>query len=180
MGEHWINSWITEEPDPTDRGKIHFTLQIKTVMAGDSAPRYDMIRKTTSKLISEELMDEMSEDRVPGEEPQGRGDGVSEEQLYHRIAEKIDSGPLGAPKAGDSFSRAFIDYLKLLYNPEEANLVQHLEMPMKFKQAAEVAEATGRDEEEVKEVLDTEEAHKIIDACDNLTLVPCPCRGSES
>ena len=185
---------------------------------------------------------------------------MSEEQTYYRIAEKIDSGPLGAPKAGDSYSGAFIDYLKLLYTPEEAELVQHLEMPMKFKPAAEVAEAAGRDESEVKEVLDglagkgyvmgfggtyafpviasivnlhnfsqevgpddlkaarlyqdffirdgfykyyesseegtpimrvipvesavehdqkildTEEAHKIIDACDNLTLVPCPCR----
>ena len=185
---------------------------------------------------------------------------MSEEQLYYRIAEKIDSGPLGAPKAGDSFSGAFIDYLKLLYTTEEAELVQHLQMPMKFKPAAEVAGAAGRDEADVKEVLnslanrgrimgfggmyafpviasivnlhnfseevgpddleaanlyqqffirdgfykyyesseegtpimrvipvesavehdqkvlDTEEAHKIIDACDNLTLVPCPCR----
>jgi len=185
---------------------------------------------------------------------------VSEDTLYHRIAEKIDSCPQGAPKVGDSFSKAFIDYLKLLYTPREAELVQQLEMPMSFKPAAEVAQAAGRDEGEVKEVLDglaargyimgfggtyalpvisslvnlhnfseemgprdleaarlyqhffiregfykyyesseegtpimrvipveeavehgqrildTEEAHKIIDSCDNLALVPCPCR----
>jgi len=69
-GEHWINGWITEEPDPTDRGKIHATLQLKTVMAGDSAPRYDLIRHSTSKLIPEELMDEISEERLPQDEPE--------------------------------------------------------------------------------------------------------------
>jgi len=179
---------------------------------------------------------------------------------YNRIADKIDSGPLRAPKAGSSYSEAFIAYLRLIYTPEEAELVQHLEMPMKFKSAAEVAEAAGKDEDEVRaildglarkgrvmgfggaytlpviasivnmhnfkekieaddleaarlyqrffiedgfykyyesseagtpimrvipvraavehdqRILDTEEAHDIIDACDNLMLVPCPCR----
>jgi electron transport complex protein RnfB len=179
---------------------------------------------------------------------------------YYRIADKIDSGPLRAPRAGSSYSEAFIAFLRLIYDPEEAELVQYLEMPMKFKSAREVAEAAGRDEAEVRAVLDglaakgrvmgfggsytfpviasivnmhnfreeieegdleaallyqeffiedgfyryyesseagtpimrvipvrtavehgqkmlgSEEAHDIIDACDNLILVPCPCR----
>jgi len=183
-----------------------------------------------------------------------------ETDVYFRIADKIDTGPLGAPKAGGSYSEAFIGYLRLLYTQEEAEVVQHLEMPMKFKGALEVAEAAGREGPEVKEVLDrlagrgsvmgfggsyslpviasilnmhnfteevgagdleaarlyqkyfiedgfyryyessetgtpimrvipvraavqhgqrlleSEEAHDIIDACENPMLVPCPCR----
>jgi len=44
---------------------------------------------------------------------------------YLKIAEHFDEGPLGAPKAGGAFSKAFIEYLKLLYKPGEAELVQH-------------------------------------------------------
>ncbi len=186
---------------------------------------------------------------------------MSEDTAYIKIMEAIDQGPLTAPKGPDGkFSNAFIDYLKLLYEPEEAELVKHLKMANKFTSATEVSKASGRDKEEVKKVLDSlakkthiigmgemyaipimplllnvhqfreklgeddlkagelyqeffvkegfykyyessekgtplmrvipvnrtldagqkildsEEAHKIIDACTNLTLVPCPCR----
>lgn len=67
-GEYWINSWITEEPDPAEKTKINLTLQIKTAMAGDSAPRYDLIRKYTNELIPQELMEEVSEERLPQDE----------------------------------------------------------------------------------------------------------------
>ena len=158
-----------------------------------------------------------------------------------------------------------MEYLELLYTPEEAELVCHLNPPISlspkyFLTAAQVAEAAGRDEEEVRrildgaaarggivgiggayamptvpllvnahqfseevgpddleasrlyqqyfikggfykyyesseagtplmrvipvmraiefeqKVLDSEEAHRIIDACENISLVPCPCR----
>ncbi len=179
---------------------------------------------------------------------------------FLKIAENIDRGPLGAPRDGDAFSPAFIEYLKLLYTPEEAQIVQHLEMPNKFIPAAEIAGACGSGEKTVVEaleglsrkgyvlglggvyalpeipllvnvhqfsdavrpedlkaselyqqffikdgyyrnyesslkgtpltrvipvehsvenrqkILETEEAHKIIDAQSHLALVPCPCR----
>jgi Pyruvate/2-oxoacid:ferredoxin oxidoreductase delta subunit len=73
---------------------------------------------------------------------------------YLKIAEHFDEGTLGAPKVEGSFSEAFIDYLKLLYTPEEAELVQHLRMMRNFTTAADVASVAGKDEEAVKKVLD--------------------------
>lgn len=186
---------------------------------------------------------------------------MSGEEVYRVIAENIDQGPLTAPRAGSDFSPAFIEYLKLLYSPQEAELVRHLRMGARnFKTAAAVAEACNKTEDEVKavleplarrggvigfggsymlpaipqllnnhqfytevkeddlkaaelyqqffikdgfyryyesskkgtqimrvipvrravrhgqKVLDSEEAHKIIEAVSNIQLVPCPCR----
>jgi len=55
------------------------------------------------------------------------------DEVYPRIAAKIGRGPLGALKAGGNFSPAFIEYLKLLYAPSEAELVQHLEIADRFR-----------------------------------------------
>jgi Pyruvate/2-oxoacid:ferredoxin oxidoreductase delta subunit len=75
-------------------------------------------------------------------------------QTYVRIAESIDRGFQTAPKEGEGLSRAFIAYLELVYTPEEAELVQHLEMfPRPPKTAQEVAEASGQDAAAVDEVL---------------------------
>ena len=48
------------------------------------------------------------------------------ELAYLKIAENVDAGPLTAPKADGDFSKAFVKFLKLLYTPEEADIVQHL------------------------------------------------------
>jgi len=74
--------------------------------------------------------------------------------LYLEIAENIDRGAMGAPRTGDGFSPAFIEYLQLLYTPEEAEIVRHLKMPRQFLQAAEIAEESGRTEREVVEALE--------------------------
>lgn len=79
---------------------------------------------------------------------------MSQDAPYVKIAEHFDEGTLGAPKVGVDFSRAFIDYLKLLYKPEEAEVVQHLRMMKRFTSAAEVAQATGKEEVEVRRILD--------------------------
>jgi Pyruvate/2-oxoacid:ferredoxin oxidoreductase delta subunit len=183
------------------------------------------------------------------------------ELAYLKIAENVDAGPLTAPKADGGFSKAFIKFLKLLYTPEEAELVQHLKMGARSMLSADhLARVTGKSAAEVTDVLEplarqgsiigfggnyglplmplllnhhqftkelgpddieaaqlyqqffikegfykyyessekgtqifrvipvqravepgqrileTEEAHKIIDAVGNLSLVPCPCR----
>jgi Pyruvate/2-oxoacid:ferredoxin oxidoreductase delta subunit len=191
------------------------------------------------------------------------------ESAYLKIAENVDAGPLTAPKANGDFSPAFIRFLKLLYTPGEAEIVQYLTMPAatslaevvaSMLSADDLARAAGKSAVEVTEVLDalvrkgsvigfggnyglplthvlvnqlqftkeigpsdveagqlyqqffikdgfykyyqnsekgsrvvrvipvqrtvrpgqqileTEEAHKIIDGVSNLSLVPCPCR----
>lgn len=75
--------------------------------------------------------------------------------LYQRIAEKIDQNPLGAPKVGNGFSPAFLAYLQLLYSPEEAEIVQHLDLPSRPLTAGQLAQMSGREEEEVKAVLES-------------------------
>lgn len=77
------------------------------------------------------------------------------ESAYRKIAENVDAGPLTAPKADGDFSRAFLDFLKLLYTPEEADLVQHLKMGARSMLGAEdVARMTGRSAPEVTDLLD--------------------------
>jgi Pyruvate/2-oxoacid:ferredoxin oxidoreductase delta subunit len=191
------------------------------------------------------------------------------ELAYLKIAENVDAGPMTAPKANGDFSPAFIRFLKLLYTPGEAEIVQYLKMPVatglaevaeSMLSADNIARAAGKSSAEVTDVLDalarkgsvigfggnyglplmhmlvnqlqftkevgpddleagqlyqqffikdgfykyyensekgtrvvrvipvqrtvrpgqqileTEEAHKIIDGVSNLSLVPCPCR----
>jgi len=66
------------------------------------------------------------------------------DQAYLRIAEYVDKGVQTAPKANGELSKAFIAYLKLVYTPEQAELVQHLPMPpIDWGTAEQVAEASG-------------------------------------
>lgn len=55
-------------------------------------------------------------------------------QDYLRIAENIDNGIQTAPKTDGELSKAFIDFLKIVYTPEEAALVQHLSVHQSKKQ----------------------------------------------
>ena len=75
------------------------------------------------------------------------------EQAYRQIAENVDKNFQTAPKAGDDLSQAFIAYLKIVYTPEEAELVQHLFMPPVFKTLEELADATGKSADDVQNIL---------------------------
>ena len=75
------------------------------------------------------------------------------EQAYVQIAENVDKGFQTAPKAGGELSRAFIAYLKLIYTPEQAELVQYLQMPGNPRTAGQVADASGEDAGGVEEIL---------------------------
>jgi ferredoxin len=75
------------------------------------------------------------------------------DQAHVRIAENVDKGFQTAPKVETELSRAFIAYLKLVYTPEEAELVQHLEMPGNSRTAEQVADASGEDVGRVEEIL---------------------------
>ncbi len=74
---------------------------------------------------------------------------------YTRIAQKIDEQePHTAPKAADgSIHDAFISHLKLVYSPEEAEIVQHLDVLPTFTSAEDVAEASGKSLEYVTGIL---------------------------
>jgi len=94
---------------------------------------------------------------------------------YVLIAQKIDESALGAPKSGNEYSPAFIEYLKLLYTPEEAEVVRYLKMPNKFTPASELARLSGKDEETVKRLLGNVASRRgIIAVGDNYALPHVP------
>jgi len=97
---------------------------------------------------------------------------MNRDDPFVKIAQHFDEGTLGAPKVGGKFSEAFMDYLKLLYKPEEAELVQHLKMLKHFTTAAEVALAAGREEGDVKRVLDGLLARSFIIGLDGIYALP--------
>jgi Na+-translocating ferredoxin:NAD+ oxidoreductase subunit B len=74
------------------------------------------------------------------------------DQVYMKIAENIDKGIQTAPKADGEISKAFLAFLKIVYKPEEAELIQYLEMN-RSKSAQEVADASGQDVTKVIDVL---------------------------
>ncbi|MBL7174411.1 MAG: hypothetical protein ISS66_01180 [Desulfobacteraceae bacterium] len=45
------------------------------------------------------------------------------DQVYVQIAKNIDEGLHTAPKAGGQLSKTFIAFLKIVYTPEEAEMV---------------------------------------------------------
>jgi hypothetical protein len=49
---------------------------------------------------------------------------------YAEIAANIDEGAIRAPrsKSGESISEAFIEYLQLLYTPDEAKIARYLKV----------------------------------------------------
>lgn len=76
------------------------------------------------------------------------------EQVYIQIAENVDKNFQTAPKAGDELSKAFIAYLKIVYTPEEAEVVQYLFMFPEFKTIEELADASGKSADDVQNILE--------------------------
>ena len=70
------------------------------------------------------------------------------DQIYLRIAENIDKGIQTAPKTDGELSKAFIEFLKLVYTREEAELVQHLSMHQS-KTIEEIIEAAKQKDKDV-------------------------------
>ncbi|MHC1591260.1 MAG: 4Fe-4S binding protein [Candidatus Helarchaeales archaeon] len=69
---------------------------------------------------------------------------------YQKIVEKLNKMALGAPK-----SPKFIEYLKLYFNKEEAEIMSYLDnLTSRTLTAKKVAKLSGRDPDEVKEILE--------------------------
>jgi epoxyqueuosine reductase QueG len=56
-GHRWIEDWVDHPPEASSRLKMRYTLMREATLAGDSTPRYDMIRRIGSLLWPEELID---------------------------------------------------------------------------------------------------------------------------
>ena len=81
-----------------------------------------------------------------------------EKSPYIIMAEKMNQNPLRVPRVGGEFVPSFIRYLALVYTPEEAEVIQYLEVLPQFVTVAQIAEKTGIPEDEVGNRIDS--AHK--------------------
>jgi len=80
-----------------------------------------------------------------------------DDSIYYQLAKVIENNPFEIPKVNGEVSKNFIEFLKLIYTPEEADLVKHLDVYPFFKSVAQVAEETKRKPQEITAIL--ERAH---------------------
>jgi hypothetical protein len=102
---------------------------------------------------------------------------MEELTAYHRIAQKIEEQePHTAPKAADgSIHEAFISHLKLVYSPDEAEIVQHLNVVPALTSSEDVAEASGTTLEYAETILaDVHSNNGIIGLGNMYCLPPIP------
>ena len=89
---------------------------------------------------------------------------MTNDECYLRLANQFDQHAGGAPKNGDQESAAFFEYLKLLYSPEQANLLQHLKPTTQFYASrfnvddytsiGRLSELSGVEVDKIRELLD--------------------------
>lgn len=70
-----------------------------------------------------------------------------------KLAERLDMNIRGVPKKAGKFSPAFMEYLQIIFTPEEAEVASFLSVEPHLRSAEEVAERSGRPLEEIEEVL---------------------------
>lgn len=103
-----------------------------------------------------------------------KGKQMKDPTVYTLIAQKIEEqDPHTAPKAEDgSIHEAFVDYLKLVYSPDEAELVQHLNVFDALTSTQEVAEASGKSPAYVEKILSEVLSRNCIVGMENLYCLP--------
>lgn len=84
------------------------------------------------------------------------------DRVYQRIAESFDRDVMRAPKEGEKISPAFIEFLKLVYSEEEAELVQYLDPLPFFKTGAEISAESGRSEKNVAKILNALDNRSVL------------------
>lgn len=78
-----------------------------------------------------------------------------DETTYLQLAQKFDEFCTTAPKDADGihYHAAFIDYLKLVYSPLEATVLQHFKRPGTFVSTKEAVVASGIELEAIEKLL---------------------------
>ena len=76
------------------------------------------------------------------------------DKIFYDLALKMNKQIQGVPKSGDNISPSFIEYLKLMFSPGEAELAIHLNSAPWMLPAVEVAKNAGVDEAETKKILE--------------------------
>jgi hypothetical protein len=94
---------------------------------------------------------------------------------YTKLAERLDMNITGIPKKDGAPSPAFLEYLELLYTPEEAAVAVFLSVAPNFMSPEDVAEKAGRPAEEIEPVLESLlEKGVVLGVGGQYTLPPVP------
>ncbi|MBN1470233.1 MAG: 4Fe-4S binding protein [Syntrophaceae bacterium] len=91
---------------------------------------------------------------------------------YRRIAASIDDGALTAPKSQGDISEAFVSYLKLLYTPEQAELVKYLKLGINFTSAEDIARQANMPRETVQKIMDSLTAKGMLLGFEGVYAIP--------
>lgn len=72
---------------------------------------------------------------------------------YLKLAERLNLNPFRVPKHDGEFTASFIEYLKLLYSPEEAAVVKYLSPLPAFTSTEDLAQRAGLEEKQIIDML---------------------------
>ncbi len=80
---------------------------------------------------------------------------IKNREALERIAKKLSKVQQGVAKDGKgNITDTYLKYLSLLYGPEEAEIVQHLEIMPNAIRISKLAKQLGKEKKELKEILD--------------------------
>ena len=85
-----------------------------------------------------------------------------QESPHRKLAKRLDMNMMGVPKRGGDFSPAFMEYLELLYTPEEAEIASFVAVDPDRSTAEEIAEEAGRPIIEVEQILGRMVEKKVL------------------
>jgi hypothetical protein len=94
------------------------------------------------------------------------------ESPHRKLAEQLDSYMMGIPKRAGDFSPAFLDYLEMLYTPEEAALASCIAVEPGRSTLEQVAEDAGSPVDQVEKILERMVAKRTIFGVGGLYVLP--------
>jgi len=111
---------------------------------------------------------------------------IINDSVYVAIAANINKTAWRAPKSqsGNGFSKAFLEYIRLLYTPEEAAVAQHLKIvkdifsttiePTSFMTATQLAKVSGISRTEIDKALRQMSDKNVDESYGHVRLLTCP------
>lgn len=91
---------------------------------------------------------------------------------YRKLAKKLNMNMMGVPKRDGDFSPAFLEYLELLFLPEEAEIASYVAVDPERSTAQDVADAAGCPVVEVENILDRMAEKRVIFGISGLYVLP--------
>ncbi|MHA1377529.1 MAG: ATP-binding protein [Candidatus Helarchaeota archaeon] len=92
-----------------------------------------------------------------------------------KIAEKLSKVQQGVPKDEEgNISETYLKYLSLMYNSQEAEIIQHLEVFPKSVRVSKLAKELGKDKTELKEMLNNLTNRGFLQKLGSSFCIPTP------